>query len=123
MVTFLSTSLNKRLTEARTDETRARKHTQRTREKMHRLQLAKARGDLIEKKLVTDQAAYLFTAVRQKMLGAPLAWHRKFVGITDPRVAIERLTEMQHSLLAELHDMPKKITDPRWIETLDEDDT
>jgi hypothetical protein len=57
---------------------------------MHRLHLAKERGDVIEKNLVLNQAAYLFTAMRQEMLGAPLAWHRKFLGITDPRVAIKQ---------------------------------
>ena len=61
--------------------------------------------------------------MRQKMLGAPLAWHRKLLGITDPRVMIERLTAMQHELLRELADMPRKITDPNWIESLDEEET
>jgi hypothetical protein len=58
--------LNKELTRARTDETRAREHAQRTREKMHRLHLAKERGDVIEQELVQKPAAYLFVAMRQK---------------------------------------------------------
>jgi hypothetical protein len=73
--------LNKRLTIARTNETRAREQTQRTREKMHRLHLAKERDDLVEKKLVTNQAAFLFTATRQKMLAVLLAWHRRLMGV------------------------------------------
>jgi hypothetical protein len=107
--------LNKRLTEARTDETRAREHTQRTREKMHRLHLAKARGEVVEKELVQKQAAFLFVAMRQKMLAAPLAYHRKLLACKDAH-------SMMHDLLRELHDMPRKITDPRWIETLEEND-
>jgi hypothetical protein len=41
--------------------------------------LAKARGDLIDKDLVTKQAAFLFVAMRQKMLSAPLTYHRKLL--------------------------------------------
>ena len=73
--------LNKRLTIARTNETRAREQTQRTREKMHRLHLAKERDDLVEKKVVTNRAAFLFTAMRQKMLAVLLAWHRRLMGV------------------------------------------
>ncbi len=64
--------LNKELTRARTDETRARERANITREKKMRLQLAQARGDVVEKDLVTKQAAFLFVAMRQKMLAAPL---------------------------------------------------
>jgi hypothetical protein len=49
------------LNKARTDETRAREHANITREKKMRLQLAQARGDIVEKDLVTKQAAYLET--------------------------------------------------------------
>ena len=48
---------------------------------MHRLHLAKERDDLVEKKLVTNQAAFLFTAMRQKMLAVLLAWHRRLMGV------------------------------------------
>ncbi len=34
---------------------------------------------------------------------------------------IRALTEMVHELLRELENMPAKITDPNWIESLDED--
>jgi phage terminase Nu1 subunit (DNA packaging protein) len=93
-----------------------------TREKRSRLQLAKERGDLIEKRLAVHQLTFLFVAMRQKMLNAPLCWHRKFMHITDPHVARDRLTELMLSLLKELHDMPKKAIDPNWLETLDEEE-
>jgi phage terminase Nu1 subunit (DNA packaging protein) len=115
--------LNKELTRARTDETRARERANITREKKMRLQLAQARGDVVEKDLVTKQAAFLFVAMRQKMLAVPLAWHRKLLNISNPRRMIELLTEMQHELLRELADMPKRVTDPNWLEALsDEED-
>jgi hypothetical protein len=93
-----------------------------TREKRSRLQLAKERDDLIEKRLVIHQLTFLFVAMRQKMFNAPLGWHRKFMHITDPHVARDRLTELMLSLLKELHDMPKKAIDPNWLETLDEEE-
>ena len=94
----------------------------RTREKANRLMLAKVRDEVIDKDLVIKQATFLFVAMRQKMLSAPLAWSRRFVGLQTQREALERLIEMQHELLRELHDMPRKVTDPNWIETLDEED-
>ena len=30
---------------------------------------------------------------------------------------------MMHELLRELHDMPRKVTDRNWIESLDEEET
>jgi hypothetical protein len=70
---------------------------------------------------VQAQAKFLLMAMRQKMLAAPLAYHRKFLDITTPRVAMERLTEMMHELLRELHDMPRKVIDPNWLESLDDE--
>jgi phage terminase Nu1 subunit (DNA packaging protein) len=114
--------LDKRLTEARINETNRRAHISQTREKALAMQIAVAGGDLIEKALVTAQAAFLFAALRQKMLSWPTFWCRKFVGITDPHVARDRLTELVHSGLNELADMPKRITDPNWLESLDQEE-
>jgi hypothetical protein len=92
-----------------------------TREKRARLELAKERDKLIAKRTVTQQASYLFVAMRQKMLNAPLTYYRKFLRIEDPHVARIRLEEMMLSMLKELHDMPRKVIDPGWLETLEED--
>jgi hypothetical protein len=93
-----------------------------TREKSARLLLAKAREDLVDKDLILKQATFLYVAMRQKMLSAPLAYYRRFLHLTDPHQVIDRLTAMQHELLRELKDMPKKITDPNWMESLDDED-
>jgi hypothetical protein len=60
--------LNKRLTIAKTKLAQDQAQGVRTREKANRLQLAKARDDVIEKKLVQNQAAYLFVAMCRKCL-------------------------------------------------------
>src|SRR5271166_3197858 len=113
--------LNKRFIEAKTRLADDQARGVRTREKTNRLLLAKARDDLVEKELVVKQAAFLFVAMRQKMLGAPLAYHRKLLACKDAHSMIQALTEMMHDLLRELHDMPRKVIDPNWIETLDEE--
>jgi hypothetical protein len=35
---------------------------------------------------------------------------------------VRGLTEMMHDLLRELHDMPQKVTDPAWLQTLDDEE-
>ena len=92
-----------------------------TREKRSRVELAKERGQLVEKKLVINQAAFLFGAMRAKMLAWPYGWARKFVGLKDAAQANNLLTEMVNSGLRELRDMPQKITDPNWLETLEDE--
>src|SRR5260370_33316994 len=110
--------LNKRFIEAKTRLADDQARGVRTREKANRLMLAKAREEVIDKDLVVKAATFLFVALRQKMLSTPLAYHRKILACKDPHSMIQGLTEMMHDLLRELHDMPRKVTDPNWIETL-----
>jgi hypothetical protein len=74
--------------------------------------LAKARGELIERALVEKQAAFLFIAMRQKMLSAPQTYARELVGITDARVMADKLRAMMLNMLNELRNMPQRVTDP-----------
>jgi len=68
-----------------------------------------------------DQAAYLFGCVNAALNAIPLAWHRKVMHITDPHQAKSVLEELTNSLRKDFHDMPRKITDPNWLETLEEE--
>lgn len=56
------------------------------------------------------------------MLSAPLAYHRKLLACKDAHSMVRGLTEMMHDLLRELHDMPQKVTDPAWLQTLDDEE-
>src|SRR5271165_5952019 len=76
--------LNRRLTAAKIDESRDRAQNIRTNEKTKSLQLAVTRGELILKKLAVDQLTYLHVAMRAKMLGAGLAYHRKLLACKTP---------------------------------------
>jgi hypothetical protein len=93
-----------------------------TRRKADELLLAKARDDVIEKRLVEKQAAYLLVALRQKILTIPQAYSRRILGLTDVNQASRLLKEMALSVLNEIKDLPQKVVDPRWLEDLDKEE-
>jgi hypothetical protein len=80
------------------------------------MQLAERRGELIEMKLVEQQAAYLLVALRQAILNVPQTYAGRIVGLKDAKAAKAMLHEMAISLLNDLKDPPSKVTDPNWLE-------
>ena len=74
------------------------------------MQIARQRGELIEKVVVQRQAAFLLTALRARCMSAPSAWARRLLNIDDPRVMIERLREMMTNVLEEISTLPQKVT-------------
>ena len=69
---------------------------------MEEMQAAERRGELIEKKLIEAQAAYLLVALRQRILNIPHSWSRKLMGLNDAAQVSRILREMAHSLLTEI---------------------
>jgi hypothetical protein len=84
--------------------------------------LAKIRGELIPKELVEKQAAFLLIAMRQKILAMPQNHARQLLDISDTTVMATRLREISLGLLEELRHLPERVTDPHWLETLEEED-
>jgi hypothetical protein len=82
--------------------------------------LAKSRNQLIEKKLVMLQAAYLLTGMRQRVLSFPHALPRRLVGKNEHEIG-QILREECHALLRDLATWPERMTDPDWIEKIDPD--
>jgi hypothetical protein len=76
---------------------------------------------LIERKLVTAQASYLLIPMRQKILNLPATYTRRLVGLNDREIS-EVLKEAAHSILNDPKDLPSKVTDPHWLESLEEKD-
>ena len=74
--------------------------------------LAERRGELIEKRLVEQQAAYLLVALRQKIMQVPQAHARRILGLSDYGKGREVLKAIMTGLLSELQDLPEKVTDP-----------
>ena len=88
--------------------------------------LAKSRNELIEKKLVTLQAAYLLTAFRARLLAEPSSLARRLVD--GGFVAEERRSEVQemikhdlYGMLRDLANLPSQIADPNWVQKIDWD--
>ena len=84
--------------------------------------LAKLRDDLIEKRLVEQQASFLLIALRQKILTIPQTYARKILNIQDAQQASKILKEMAIQLLKEIQHLPQQITDPHWLEKLEDGD-
>jgi hypothetical protein len=84
--------------------------------------LAQERGQLIEKRLVEQQAAYLLVALRQRILAVPHAYARRILGLKDVTEAIVILRQAMVELLNEIKDLPDKVTNPRWLDELGADD-
>jgi hypothetical protein len=98
-----------------------RNQQMRTKNLTAEMNLAERRGELIEKGLVEHQAAYLMVAMRQKILAIPHAWSRRLTRINDAAEAFKILHEMAISILNEIKDLPAKVTDPRWLQSLEDD--
>jgi hypothetical protein len=73
------------------------------------MNLAERREELIEKRLVEQQAAYLLVALRQKILNIPQTWCRRLMGVNDAGQVSKILREMSHSILSEIKDLPAKV--------------
>jgi hypothetical protein len=85
--------------------------------------LAKARGELIVKQLVERQAAYLLVALRQRIMSMPSTYARRMVNLPDTKAAAAVLKEVAISVLNEIKDLPSRVTDPNWLETLEGDES
>ena len=83
--------------------------------------LAERRGELIEKSLVERQAAYLLVALRQAILNIPQTWCRRLMGINGAAQVSRILREMAISILGEIKDLPHKVTNPDWLDEIEED--
>jgi hypothetical protein len=83
--------------------------------------LAERRGELIEKSLVERQTAYLLVALRQAILNVPQTWCRRLMGLNDAAAVQRILREMAISLLNEIKDLPSKVTNPEWLDEIEED--
>jgi hypothetical protein len=90
------------------------------------MEIAQRRGQLISRKLVGFQAAYLLTIFRQRTLLAPVSITRKLtaLGLIDAgneHIVSEAIKEDVYALLADLANLPSRCTDPDWVKKIDHD--
>jgi hypothetical protein len=76
--------------------------------------LAKARGELIEKKLAQTQAAFLLVGMRQRTLAIPQALCDRLAAAGDPLEVKTILDEAMRGLLTEMQDLPNRIDAAEW---------
>jgi hypothetical protein len=67
-------------------------------------------------------AAYLLIAMRQKILGIPQTYSRRLLNISDRKEMAVRLKEMSFSVLNEIKHLPERVTDPNWLDKLENGD-
>ena len=85
--------------------------------------LAERRGQLIEKRLVERQAAFLLLSLRQRILAVPDRLARQLVNIADVNNVRTILKQAMLTLLTELADLPSKVTNPRWLDEVAAEET
>jgi hypothetical protein len=90
--------------------------------KQHQIELAQKRGTLVEKKLVEYQAGFLLVNLRQKILNLKNHAHR-FIGLTDSNEIRALLHELAVNALNEIADLPNAVTDPKWTEKIEKEDS
>lgn len=86
------------------------------------LELARARGELIERDLAIKQLQYLMVTTRQRLLAIPTSLARQLQHKEDVREIHGILQRAIYEALNELKDLPLKVTDPRWLEKLEEEE-
>ena len=101
---------------------RHRNEQMRTENLAAQMLLAERRGQLIEKRLVERQAAFLLLSLRQRILAVPDRLARQLVNIADAKEARTILRDAMLALLTELADLPSKVTNPRWLDELTDED-
>ena len=63
---------------------------------------------------------YLLTVMRQRILALPSAYGPRLVGMADAHSAGDVLREAELALLDDLQNLPDRVTDPNWLESLGE---
>jgi hypothetical protein len=82
--------------------------------------LAKARGELVEKRLVEIQAAFLLVSMRRAALAMPQALCERLAAAGDPLEVKAILDEAMRGLLTEVADLPNRIDAAEWARFLAE---
>jgi hypothetical protein len=100
----------------------ARNRAQAAKAEAAEIALAEKKGTLISLRLARLQLSYLLTVHRQRMLAAPAAWGPRCVGLPDEHAAAQVLREMALAWLADLQDLPARVTDPDWLEHIGDEE-
>ena len=106
---------------------KSRNRTQAAKAFMAETQAAEKQGILISKKWAFASLSYLLVCCRQRALLAPkaIAEHLVRLGLLEEakqHSASEAIREDIYGLLDALANLPEKVTDPNWLETLEKEE-
>ena len=90
------------------------------RQKVHAAKLLEMKGELISKKHVTKQAAFLVLSLRARLLAIPAQHAGELLNISDEHEMQGKLDSIVRVTLETLADLPLKVSDEHWLERLDE---
>ena len=83
---------------------------------------AKARGELVEKRLVELQASFLLVGMRRQALALPQALCGRLAAVSAPLEVKAILDDAMRSLLSEVQDLPNRIDAAEWAKFLAEEE-
>ena len=86
------------------------------------LRIARAKQEVIPRSLALRQATFLVISLRQRLLAIAEQHARELVEIADEREMTERLDAIVRDALSEIAELPKRVSDPDWMQKLDEND-
>ena len=89
-------------------------------QRLHEAKMLAMKGELISKKHVTRQATFLVISLRQRLLAIPAQHARDLLNIDEEWQMALRLETIVRDALETLAEMPLKVSDPDWMQKLDD---
>ena len=91
------------------------------RQRLHEAKMLTMKGELISKRHVQKQAAFLVLSLRGRLLAIPGEHAGALLNVSDEREMAGRLDAILRVALETLADLPVKVTDPDWLSKLDDE--
>ena len=89
------------------------------RQRLHEAKMLAMKGELISKRHVQKQAAFLVLSLRARLLALPGQHAGTLLNVADEREMARRLDAIIRVALDEIAEMPLKVSDPDWLSKLD----
>ena len=91
-------------------------------QRLHEAKLMTMRGELISRQHVTRQAAFLVISLRQRLLALSAQHARELLNVADEReMALASRRDRARRARDEIADLPLKVSDPDWMQKLDDE--
>ena len=92
-------------------------------QRLHEAKMLAMRGELISRKHMEKQAAFLVLSLRARLLALSARHARELLNVSDEREMAQRLDAIMRSALDEISELPLRVTDENWMQKLDENES